>query len=317
MPRLKTHQSERFVDMWAMPGLHPTNHHFLQRLKAGDTQHFTRNMQVVGTVSEPDKETGVWEKNHIIGIRTDIWKPSEQEITDSLERLRDKRREELRRDIKASGRLDAQQNQKLEAQLEDDEIMNMETGDLESRRLVLKLFSTTGSRTSWRGTLEQVTVTETHNSLGSGRALITMAIMLPRMDIITTIQQNNRILRVPPIFTFCFYHDQRMYFASLTKRWVSFGSDFDLRIDHQRAGLINGRLFGFGTDSSLELAGHPLVENTQFVDLLTLFAASVGYHSAMHNSIRRRIEFVKQGKTFQNQIEDAEIRLRHNGRSAA
>ncbi|MEZ6095924.1 MAG: hypothetical protein R3C03_17115 [Pirellulaceae bacterium] len=317
MARKSQQQSRRFVDMWAMPGLHPTNNQFLQRLKSADTTHFTRNMQVVGTVSTQDDESRKWEKTHLIGIRSDIWQPSDQEVAETLENLRERRREEIRRSIKRSGRLNTKQSERLESEIEEDHIMQMDRGDIESRRLVLKLFKTTGNRTNWAGTLEQVTTSEIHNSLGSKRSLITLAVMLPRMDVVTTIQENHRTFRLPPLFTFCFYENGAMHHVMLSKRWVSFGPDYDLTIDNQNGGLLNGRLFGFGTDSLLELSGHPLVVDTQFSDLLTLFAASVGYHSAMRKSIARRVSAVKAGHSFKHVIEDEEIRLRHNGRSAA
>ncbi len=195
--------------------------------------------------------------------------------------------------------------------------MQVETGDLESRRLVLKLFSTNGSRTNWCGTLEQVTTTEIHNSIGSNRALITMAVMLPRIDTVTMIQENHKTLRFPPVFSFCFFENQQMHYGTLSKRMVSFGPDYDVKIDNVPSGLVNGRLFGFGCDSSLELSGHEIVHDTQFQDFLTLFAASIGYHRAMRHSIKRRVEAVKAGRSFQHVIEDEEIRLHHNGRSAA
>ena len=61
----------RYVDMWALPGMHPSNVELLQKLKTADTNKFTTNMDCVGTVKEQDLESGKWEKSHLIGIRTD------------------------------------------------------------------------------------------------------------------------------------------------------------------------------------------------------------------------------------------------------
>ena len=54
-------ERRRYVDMWAVPGMHPSNVEFLQKLKTADTNHFTTHMDAVGTVSELNNESGKWE----------------------------------------------------------------------------------------------------------------------------------------------------------------------------------------------------------------------------------------------------------------
>ena len=213
--------------MWALPGAHPTNLELLQQLKTADTQHFTKNMDVVGTVSEQDRQTGKWQKTHMIGVRTDVWLPDKEELARSLEAIRKKRAEELRQEIKRNGRLSESQSRRLDNSLAGDEVMRMHTGEIEKRRLVLKLFKNTAKRIRWCGTIEQVTATEVHNSIGSKRRLLTMVVMLPNRNFVTYIQQNHRTFRVPPIFTFCFYDDGRMWHVTIKQRWFSVGADFD------------------------------------------------------------------------------------------
>ncbi len=317
MSRPAQHASRRYVDMWAMPGVHPSNNQFLQKLKSADTSQFTRNMQIVGTVSSHDDDTGKWDKTHLIGIRTDVWHPDQKEVNEALEVLQEKRREELRRQLRRTRKSSAVADEQLEQQIGEDDIMQLESGQLENRRLVLKLFKTTGSRTSWCGTLEQMTSSEIHTSIGSRRALITFAILLPRYQLVTTVQQNHRTWRIPPVFTFCFHINDQMHHLVLARRWVSFGPDYDVAVDGQRVGLINGRLFGFGSDSEIDLSGHPLVGHGGFMDLMTLFAASLGYHRALWRSIRRRVAACLAGQSCRHIIEDEELRLRQNGRSAA
>lgn len=306
----------RYIDMWAVPGIHPTNNEFMQRLKTADSQHFTRNMTVVGTISEKE-ENGKWEKTHLIGVRTDIWQPSEQEVEETLDHLRERRKDELRREIKKSGRLNAKQKIQLEERAEEDKIMQMECKEISDRRLVLKVFKTTGKRTNWAGTIEQMTATEIHNSMGSKKNLITLAVMLPRYEFVTYIQQNHRSFRTPAVFTFGFYDEGRMWHLCLRRKWVSFGVDFEVLADGKKIGLIDGVLFAMGSDSYVNLANHPLNESTQFVDLLTLFASSVGYHKAMRRSIKKRVQACLAGNWHQHLIQDEELKLRHNGRSAA
>ena len=102
----------------------------------------------------------------------------------------------------------------------------------------------------------------------------------------------------------------------IRRRWIAIGADFDLFCEGKNIGLIDGRLFGFGSDSHVNLSDHPLSAKSQFVDLLTLFAASVGYHGAMRRSIKSRVQGNLSGNSHCHIIEDEEIRLRNNGRAA-
>lgn len=310
-------QLQRYVDMWAVPGMHPSNIDFIQKLKTADTHHFTKNMNAVGTVSERDAEAGNWTQSHLVGIRTDIWHPNQQETQRALRLLHRRRKQELKQQIKKTGRLSEKQAERLKNQLDDDAVMQMQSEDIEQRRLVLKLFKTNSNRMRWCGTIEEVTITEVHNSIGSNRCLISLVVMLPRVKMVTYIQENHRTLRWPAIFSCGYYSDQRVWHVTLKQRWLAFGADFDIHVDGQRIGLQDSKLIGLGSDSHLTLDTHPLVDDTGFRDLLTLFAASTGYHRAMRRSIRRRIEAVQRGQAHRHLVGDEELRLRHNGRAAA
>ncbi len=317
MGKKEPQEIRRYVDMWALPGMHPSNVEFLQKLKTADTNHFTTHMDAVGTVSEQDQESGKWEKTHLIGVRTDIWKPDAEEMADALDVLQARRRQEVKKAIKKHGKLNRKQEALLDDQLAEDEIMKMQSGEIEKRRLVLKLFKTTGTRVRWCGTIEQVTTTEIHNSIGSNRNLLTMVVMLPRNDFVTYVQQNHRTFRIPSVFTFGFFDEGRMWHLMLKRRWISIGADFDVECDGESIGELDGRLFSFGSDSYVDLDAHELTANTQFVDLITLFTATTGYHRAMRRSVKRRVEAALAGKSHRHIIEDEELRLRHNGRAAA
>ena len=313
--RKKTKDVGRAVDMWVMPGMHSSNIEFMQKLKTADTQHFTKNMDTVGTVSERNEE-GKKEKTHLIGIRTDIWKPDDEDVAETLEHLKENRRDELRREIKRSGRLNAKQKIKLQSAVEDDKIMKMCCEDIEHRRLVLKLFKTSTGRTNWVGTLEQITTQEIYTSMGSGRNLITLAAILPRYDFVTYIQQNHRTWRVPAVFSFGFHHDGRMWHLLLRRRWMSLGADFDIVADGKPIGFINGLLLAMGSDSRISMDDHPLSQCTAFLNLLTLFACSIGYHRSMRRSVGQRVKACREGNWHRHVIDDDELRLRQNGRAA-
>ena len=73
-----------------------------------------------GDISQQNPKTGQWEENHLIGLRTDIWDPDEEKLQRTLNSLKEERREQLRREIKRSGRLDKKQSFKLGRQMNRD-----------------------------------------------------------------------------------------------------------------------------------------------------------------------------------------------------
>jgi hypothetical protein len=317
MAKREPRDCRRYIDMWALPGMHPSNVELLQLMKTADTNHFTKQMNSVGTVSTQDSETGDWQKTHMLGLRTDVWSADKAEMEDAVEVLQGQRRSELKKTIKKNGRLSNKQKAELEELVAQDCVMNMEYGDIEKRRLVIKLFKTTTERVQWCGTIEQVTTTEIHNSIGTGKSLLTMMVMLPRTDCVTTIQQNHRTFRIPSLFTFAFHHEGQMHHVLLKRKWLSVGADFEIEVGGKSIGEIDGRLFSFGADSYLDIDAGELSENRRFVDLMTLFTASVGYHKAMRKSVNRRVTATLRGDSHCHVIEDEEIRLMHNGRAAA
>jgi len=317
MPKSAPKENRRYVDMWALPGVHPSNVEFMQKLTTAESNHFTTSMDAVGTVSQQNPETDQWTQSHLVGLRTDVWHADKSEMKQALAAIKTQRRKELKQQIRKSGRLSSKQQRVLDNAVNSDAVMSMKAGDVEKRRMVLKLFKTSTDRVRWCGTIEQVTTTEVHNSIGSKRSLLTFAVILPRTNMVTHIQQNHRTFRVPSLYTFGFYHNQRMWHLSLKRHWISIGADYDLAVDGKPLGEIDGRLCSFGSDSYVDIESHELGNCTQFVDMVTLFAASVGYHKAMRRSVRRRVKAALSGNSHHHVIEDEELRLRHNGRAAA
>ena len=317
MKKSDTFGCHRFVDMWALPGMHPSNIDLLQKLKSADSQHFGTHMDIVGTVSEQDQKTSKWEKTHIVGLRNDVWRTDNSQTASALGQVKKKRLASLRRLIKRSGRLDEKQQARLRDQAASDEVMSLGTGDLERRRLVLKLFRTTATRVRWCGTIEEVTTTEIHNSMGCKKTLLSLVVMLPRNNFVTDIQQNHRTFRFPSLFSAGYVDEGRVWNLILKRHWFSLGADFQLTVDGNEIGMIDGKLISFGSDAYIKIGDHPLASDTQFLDMLTLFTASVGYHDTMRKGIKRRINAVRAGQAYRHLICDEELRLRQNGRAAA
>jgi len=257
--------ASRYVDMWAFVGMHPTNLDLLQRLKSGDSQQFGANMDVCGSISQQDSKTSGWDKNHIVGIRTDVWESAEH------------------------------------------------------RRLVMKMFKSTGKRIRWAGTIEEITTREVHNSIGSRRPVLTLAVVLPGHEYIVYVQQNHRTFRIPSIFTFWF-HDEaqdQIWYINLRRKWFSFGADFVIESGGRKIGEIDGKLIGFGYNAYVRVDEPALAKNRRFLDLLTLFATSVGYHRAMRKNIKRRVRAITSDKALEHVVEDEELWLQRNPRRRA
>jgi hypothetical protein len=308
--------ASRFVDMWAFIKMHASNLELLQRLKSADDRQFGANMDVCGSISEQHPKTADWDKTHIVGIRSDIWAPDKKELKETLQ---EGRRDQLRREIKGSGRLDAKQTDRLDQQLRDDPLMSIKASEIEHRRLVMKMFKSTGERIRWAGTIEEITTREVHNSIGSRRAVLSLAVVLPGYEYLVTVQQNHRTCRIPSIFTFCFHDDDqdRMWYVDIKRKWFSFGADFVIESGGRKIGEIDGRLIGFGYNARVRVHEPSLAENRHFLDLVTLFATTVGYHRAMRRSVKRRVRAAQSGRAFRHVVEDEEFWLLKNPRRQA
>lgn len=310
--------AHRYVDMWAFMGLHPTNLDLLQKLKQADDQRFAANMDVCGTVSEKDDKSGNWQESHLVGIRSDIWNPDPGQQERLLFRLQSERQEQLRQEIGRRGRLTQAQTRNLERQLSRDAVMRMRPQDIENRRLVMKLFKTSTNRMRWAGTIEEVVTRELHNSLGARKIVLSFASALEGYDYMTWMQENNRTFRIPSIFSFSYFdaRSDRMWYLKIKRKWFSIGADYVVEAHDQQVGEIDGALVGLGYNAHVYVYEPMLARNRAFVDLLTLFATTVGYQSAIRRSLKRRLRATRRGLCMQNVIEDEEYRLLRNPRAA-
>lgn len=307
--------AHRYVDMWGVPGLHPTNVDIVQKLRTAEDRQFGANMDTCGTASDRDTKSDDWEKTHLVGVRTDIWKPSEKDRKRALNTLKKKRKEQMRREIKQRGRLSKDEKLFLDNAVAGDETMNMDESDVDKSRLVLKLFRTTGKNIRWIGTIEEMTTHEIHNSLGTKHPMLSFALNLSGYDYVTTINQNHRTFRIPAVFTFSYYDEKhdRMWYIEIKRKWFSIGRDFIIEAQGKQIGFIDGKLLTIGSDSHIYIYEPTLAKDNRFMDLLTLFAASVGYHGTMRRSIKRRVKSLLSDEVC-HLIEDEEFGLLKNPR---
>ncbi|WP_092051167.1 hypothetical protein [Planctomicrobium piriforme] len=310
--------TRRYVDMWAFMGAHPTNLDLFQRLKSGDDQQFGVNMDVCGTVSQLDDASGKWTQSHLIGIRTDAWNPKPQQQQKKLEAIQLERQETLRRLIKQSGSLSSAQTAKLHKQMLFDPVMKLRPGDLETRRLVLKLFRENSERIRWVGSIEEIVTTELARSTGAGKPLLSLTASLEGHKYLAEMQENQLRYRIPSIYTFCYFHEKRarMWYVTIRRKWISIGADFIVEAEGRKIGDIDGALFGFGYNAHVAVYDPDLSKDTQFLDLLTMFTASVSYHGAVRRAIRNRLRGSRTGIAGDQIIEDEEFRLLKNPRAA-
>ncbi len=312
MPWWRRHSPHaRYVDLWMFPRMHPTNIELLQRLKSADDRQFGANMDVCGTVSEYNEQKKGWVQSYCVGIRTDLWTPDATERQQTIRKLQAQRREQLRDDIKSSGRLNASQQALLERRLQDEAVMQLQIGDIERRRLVLKHFRTTGTRMSWTGSIEELTSWEVANSLAANRPLLSLSMNLSGIDVFTIVQQQRRSFRIPAVYGFCYLNQatRRLWNITIKRKWISFGADFDIEADGSRIGAIDGNLIGFGYNAYIDVYHPELAQDRRFMEVLTLFTSSVGYHKGIWKSLQSRMQAVRANRAYQHVIDADELRL--------
>ncbi|HBO45415.1 MAG TPA: hypothetical protein DD670_16080 [Planctomycetaceae bacterium] len=187
------------------------------------------------------------------------------------------------------------------------------------RRLVMKTFKNTGERIRWTGTIEEITTREVHNSIGSRRAVLTLAVLLPGYDYIIHVQQNHRTFRIPSFFTFCFYDEdeRRVWYINIKRKWISIGADFVIESGGKKIGEIDGKLIGFGYNAYIHVDEPTLAKNGRFLELLTLFTTTVGYHRAVRRNIRHRVRAITSDEPASYVVEDEEFWLMKNPRRRA
>jgi len=190
--------------------------------------------------------------------------------------------------------------------------------DIDKSRLVIKMFRNTATRIRWQGTIEELSVREIQNSLGSRRALASFAVILADYEHLILIQENRRLFRIPPSYSFSFYQPKtdRMRYVDMDCHWVSLGIDYSIRAQGRQIGKIDGKLVALGADSRIHVMEPCLADDEQFMDLLSLFASSIGYHRQIHDHIRRRVRNVKTGRSV-HFVEDEEMWLLKNPRRIA
>ena len=81
--------------------------------------------------------------------------------------------------------------------------------------------------------------------------------------------------------------------------------------------MIDGQLIGLGYNAYVHVNEPSLAKNRHFVDLVTLFAATVGYHRAMRRSVKRRVRAARSGGAVPHEVEDEEFWLLKNPRRVA
>ena len=146
-----------------------------------------------------------------------------------------------------------------------------------------------------------------------------MVAILPGYEYLTTVQQNHRTFRIPSIYTLCFHDEahKRTWYVNIKRKWFSIGADFVLEAEGRKIGEIDGKLIGFGYNAYVTVTEPTLAANGDFMDLVTLFATSVGYHRAMRRSVRRRVAAARSGDSQRHIIEDEELWLMKNPRRRA
>lgn len=310
-----------FVDMWAFLGMHATNINIVQKLKTAEDRQFTPGMDVNGKISEDPvgDDIGKVERSDLalMAIRSNAWEPPKEELEKVLEREKKKKEQLLRKKIKRTGgRLNKEQKERLEEEMSKAKITKLSPKDIDKRRMVIKMFSTTGKKIHWKGTIEELSVREIHNSMASKHPLVCFAVVLPGYEYLTIIEQNLRYFALAPVFSFNYWDDkaEKMWYITIKQRFISIGIDFDVYADGRKVAFIDGKLVGLGGNSSVKIFDEDLAKDKKFGDLLILFTSTVGYQPVMRRYIKKRVKSYNKFSKYVHLIEDEEFWMLKNPR---
>ncbi len=310
-----------FVDMWAFLGMHATNINIVQKLKTAEDRQFTFGMDVNGKISEDPAEDEIGKKERediaLMAIRSNLWEPPKEDKEKALGSYKKKVTEKLRKKVKRTGgRLNKEQKEKLEEKKDEADLDKFKPNDIDKKRLVIKMFSTTGKKIHWKGTVEELSSREIHNSMGSNHPLVTLNVILPGYDYLITIQQNLKYFALAPIYSF-FYWDEKMekmWYVVIKQRFISIGIDFDVYAEDRKIAFIDGKLIGLGGNSSVKIYDEYLAKDKKFGDILVLFTSTVGYLPHMRRAIKKRIKSLERDGNNIHIVEDEEFWMLKNPR---
>ncbi len=309
-----------YVDMWAFLGSHATNVGIVQKLKTAEDRQFTVGMDVNGKVSEDRTEERDEGKEDIamMAIRSNLWEPPREDKIKALESFKKKREEKLRKVVKRmGGRLNAEQKEELEDLKKQEGLEDIRESDIDKKRLVIKMFSTTGKKIHWKGTIEELSSREFQNSLGSKKPLVCFNVILPGYDYLITIEQNFKYFRFAPNYSFAYWDEkqEKMWYFKIRQRFISVGTDLDVYSEGgKKVAFIDGKLIGLGGNSNIKIYDEYLAKDKKFADILILFTSSIGYIPKIKGAIRKRMNsYLNNGRNI-HIIEDEEFWMMKNPR---
>lgn len=310
-----------FIDMWAFLGMHATNINVLQKLKTAEDRQFTPGMDINGKISEIPIGDDIGKKDKeeiaIMAIRSKVWDPPKEDLEKTLERVKKKKKEFIKKGIKKrGGRLNKEQKEELDEKLEEKEINKLTTTSIDKRRLIIKMFSSTGKRIHWKGTIEEITTKELHNSLASNHPLVYFTIVLSGYDYVTVVQQNLRYFALAPVYSFNYWDEKldKMWYFTIFQRFISIGIDFDVYAEGRKIAFLDGKLVGLGGNSNVKIYDEFLAKDKKFADILVLFTSTVGYQRVMRKYIKKRMKSIIKSGKIEHIIEDEEFWMMKNPR---
>ncbi|THB68100.1 MAG: hypothetical protein D6E12_07190 [Desulfovibrio sp.] len=315
----RTPRRQLFLDLWALVKHNPVNIDLLNKLRTGEDRQFGSDMDVMGKIfeepvldsKEKRKETG------LMGIRTPLWKPSKDDRTQTLTRMQKQREKDMRKEIKpGGGRLNAEQQRTFEALSARDEVLLAKPDNVDSGRLVIKLFANTGKDISWKGTIEELTMQEMHQSFGRRRTRMSFACIIPGYEYVAYIEQHHPFWALMPTFSFGYWDDATGTVRAITMRQklVSFGVDFTVFAEGRRVAYIDGKLISVGHNSRITIHDEVLAKDKVFADILLLFTATAGFHKEIRKRIKRRMLGLSGKRTNLYVVDRDELWLMKNPR---
>ncbi len=192
---------------------------------------------------------------------------------------------------------------------DDDEDHNEEY----ERRLIIKTFT----KSSWVGTIEELTASEIKNSAATGKDLPAFICLLSGAGYTVPIEQTRSIYG--RTFSLTVETENREFEPMrIRERRFTFGSDWDVYIlapkkEDEKVAFLDGKFMNVGGAWDIGIYDPDLAKNREFVESMILFCASIRFHKEIRKKIEKTINAIEKGK-YQLKVEKQEYDLMKNPR---
>ncbi|MFX0194612.1 MAG: hypothetical protein ACFFCW_00695 [Candidatus Hodarchaeota archaeon] len=181
------------------------------------------------------------------------------------------------------------------------------------RRLIIKSFS----KSSWVGTVEELTATEIKNSTATGKQLPAFTCIVSDTNYTIPLEQMRSIYGRS--FSFTIETEKRIFEPMwIRERRFTLGSDWDVyragpSNEKEKIANIDGKFLNVGGAWDIKIFNSDLAQNNAFLETLILFASTLRFQNEIRKKIEETIKAIENGQ-YKLKVESQEYDLMRNPR---